>query len=161
MLAIRNSTITGSGGYGIYAGGTVAELSDTRVVYSANSGIYLANSGNARLEANEVYGNQGYGIYLSNSAAMAAVVGNTDLTLERGNRVYDNASDGIRAVGNVVVAGNVVSGHTGYGKSGIRVENAAEAIRNVVHGNYAGISLTHWSVATENRIYNNSQYGIS
>ena len=159
ISAIRNSTVTSSGGHGIYVAGTIGEIADSEVAYSGHSGIYISNSANTRLEANDIYGNQRHGIYVHNYAAETSYVGNVDLDAARGNRVYGNAYEGIYAWGNVVVAGNVVSGHTGSGVSGIYLYSGPKAADNVVYDNYDGITFSG-ATASENRVYSNSRYGM-
>src|SRR5690606_7478511 len=97
-------------------------------------GIELSGVSGARVEANEAYGNQ-YGIVVSGGSAQT-IIGNTDVSLGRGNLVHDNIAGGISASSNVLVAGNTVWGHAGVNDYGISVSSNASVWDNVVYGNY-------------------------
>ena len=88
----------------------------------------------------EVFGNRN-GIEVSNNTAgTRTTVGNLDLSLGRGNRVFNNTSSGIFANANALVAGNVVHGHNSLFSGAIFVNGAtSEVARNVVFNNQIGI----------------------
>src|SRR5262249_15624023 len=121
-------------------------------------GLNVANAGVAKAEANSIYGNSGYGINLTNTNTISpAVIGNSDLTLGRGNRIHDNGPGGILASGNVLITGNAVFNHpTG---TGIQLFNGTTA-NNVVHDNANGIAQS-FGLVEGNRVYHNSADGIA
>ena len=71
-------------------------------------------------------------------SADMAVVGNANLALGRGNLVLNNSSVGISASGNVLVAGNTVTGQTNSGAVGI-ASSGATVTDNLVYLNFEGI----------------------
>ena len=76
-----------------------------------------------------------------------------------GTIVHDNQSTGITASGSVTVSGNTVYGST----TGILLENgtgAATATGNVVSESSTGIQVGGSDIASKNRVYDNSTYGI-
>ena len=137
VTKLERITASHTGGYGIYVDGLLGSLTGSTIHHNGDTGIRLNNPGNAIIEANESYNNGGYGIYLNDSTGQV-VIGNADLSLGRGNRIHDNASDGVYALGDVTVAGNTIYGHTGTGRVGLRLVGA-DAYRNVVHGNRGGL----------------------
>ena len=146
-----------NGREGISVAGPIADMSDNRAYNNKAVGIYLANSGAATIEGNEVFGNR-EGISIINSAqgAPLAVVGRLDLAAGRGNKVHNNAEMGIRATGNVLVAGNTVYGQTGDRHTGIALSGAT-ASRNIVYDNYDGIV---GGTTENNRVFHNSHVGL-
>ena len=160
-ITLDHITSANNGRYGIFANNTASNISDNRVFSNGNTGILLSESGDATVEANEVFGNNGNGIQITNSlAATTVVIGHANLTLGRGNEVYNNTGSGIVASQNVQVVGNSVYGHVGVNDEGISLSSGASASRNVVHSNLGGITTSSAAVISENRAYNNSDYGI-
>ncbi len=150
-------TATANGGYGISVSGPLQRLADSESGFNLNSGIHLVNPGAVQFEANSVHDNRGSGIFLQQFDATAITIGNTSLGLSRGNVVRDNAGHGIDARGNVLVAGNTVSGHRTAATTGIYL-NFGTAQQNVVWDNYDGI---RGGVLTRgNRVYKNASTGI-
>src|SRR4029077_406632 len=122
------------------------------------SGISVTDAGSVPIEANEVYANGGFGMIVTNSVAnTTTVVGNTDLTQSRGNKVHDNLRSGIYVSGSVLVVGNTVSGQGNANEAGI-ILNPGEARDNIVHDNYNGIAGT--GTVTANRVYHNTNVGV-
>src|SRR5439155_21999234 len=135
VTELADITATNNGRYGILVNGAIGTLLDSVAAGNRSSGIFLSNPGDvyihdnasygnqgdglkvvnaglAKLEANSVYGNSGYGINLTNTGTSSpAVIGNSDLTLGRGNSVHGNGRGGIFASGNVLIAGNTVYNH--------------------------------------------------
>ena len=106
--------------------------------------------------------NGGSGIYIGQVGSHQAVVGNLDLTQKLGNIVSNNAGDGVYAFGNVLVAGNVISGSTSAGMAGIYLYYAGEVANNVVFNNNNGIlTFIANSPIHGNRVYHNLNAGIS
>ncbi|MFO0905559.1 MAG: right-handed parallel beta-helix repeat-containing protein [Pirellulales bacterium] len=158
---LERIVVTGSGGYGILVEGTVGAVTESRISGSRLDGLRLQNSGASRVEANEVFENREAGIVVWNgNAAAEVVIGNADLSLGRGNRVYNNLGHGIQADGRIVVAGNTVWGHQGTEAAGISISAGAEARRNVIHANYFGVQSLFNGVVEENRVYGNEDAGI-
>ena len=150
-----------NGGTGIYISTPLASVSNSKAYANGQYGIQLNGTGATRLESNDVYGNN-IGIYVDNYlSGDPTVVGNTDLSLDKGNRVHDNVSMGIYAFRNVLVAGNHIYGHTGSGDVGLYLYGA-RATRNVVQGNFRGITSDYYGSSTMeyNRVYNNTTEGI-
>ncbi len=146
-----------NGRHGIVVESELEHLFDSVVHDNGQIGVALRNSGAARVEANDVYGNW-RGMEVLNPASGTTIVGWTDWTQFRGNRVHNNDDDGIIAAGNVLVAHNTVSDNATIG---IRLDNGADARGNVVRGHITGISaFGSSSDIVENRSYINSQSGI-
>ena len=145
--------------YGIYVATPISSLSNSLVHHNVSYGMYLTGQDGIVIESSEIYNNY-VGIFLSNTGANWGTIGNTDLTLGLGNRIYDNAVFGVEARHNTLVVGNTVYGHTGVNSRGIYARYGAEARHNVVYGNYFGISLDNNSKAVGNRVYLNSSEGI-
>ncbi|MFN7806599.1 MAG: right-handed parallel beta-helix repeat-containing protein, partial [Planctomycetaceae bacterium] len=144
---------------GIRIDSPIGSLSDSTAFDNGGAGIALNNPGPAQVEANRVSGNR-YGIIVSNSpAGDPTVIGNTDLSLARGNLVWGNSESGIVASGNALVVGNTVWGHSSSSGTGIVLGlYAAEARHNVVYDNTLGISGA--GRIQGNRVYHNSSVGI-
>ena len=159
--SVSNSSAFQNGQYGIYLSGVVDAMLENNHVYSNNTGIYVNANGATRLEDNDVYDNN-TGIYVRNSSSGAqAVLGNADLSLDRGNRVYNNLATGIYAYGNVLVSGNHIYGQIGSGDVGLYLYSA-RATQNIVQGNYRGIVTDYYGTSTleYNRVYDNTAEGI-
>jgi hypothetical protein len=157
--ALSHLVASGNGGAGVFLAGSFVALTDSVIRSNAHEGVSAANAANARIEANEISGNARSGLVVQGAGA---VVGHGDLALERGNRIVGNLHDGIVADSGVLVVGNVVSGHTGVDRYGIRL-SGAEARQNVVHGNAHGILLSSsygGGTAVANRIYDHLGRGI-
>ncbi len=152
-----------NGGTGIYVATPISSLSHSTSHNNASHGIYLSNTGATRVENNDVYSNA-VGIAVSNSIGGTTVIGNSDLSLPRGNRVYNNLSVGISAYYDVSVTGNAVWGQSASNAIGIDVNLGASTLRNVVFDNYWGINSAYYYSGTgpveENRVYNNAASGI-
>ena len=156
-----------NGAAGIYIDGLIAGLTDSNSYNNDGDGLHLEDNGDAAIEANDVYGNQGYGVFLDNDVTNTRTIfGNPDLSLGRGNLVHDNVNtefggvrQGVRVEGSVDVVGNSVYGH-GNGYTGIASNSGFDAIiyRNLVYDNSEGIS--GGSVIRENRVYDNEGIGI-
>jgi hypothetical protein len=105
-----------------------------------------------------IFGNGIGGLYITNSGSQA-VIGDATLTDGDGNLIYDNgANGGIDANGAVSVDGNVVYGETAT--YGIELAGLASATENVVYGGQDGIDTSGPSTITDNRLYDNTRYGI-
>ena len=148
-----------NGRYGIYVATPISSLSDSEVHDNASYGIYMTAQNGVVLEGNEVYNNT-VGIYLHNPGVVQGVIGNTDLSLGRGNMVYNNSTTGIEGTSNALAAGNTVYGHNGTNDKGIYVHNGAEARNNVVYDSHYGIYCSYGSSAIGNRVYLSSRAGI-
>src|SRR5205807_1460040 len=104
--------------------------------------ISLNQPGSVTVEANEAASSGRNGIEIFNSGFPGgfAVLGNPDLSKGRGNKVHDNAGDGILVIGrglsvsSALVAGNTAWGNTGFGRAGIDVSGGVEVEENVAYG---------------------------
>jgi hypothetical protein len=142
-------TATNNGGNGINVATAIASLNNTTASNNGGTGIALSNPGNVVLENDVASGNQ-TGISVSNSLSnTTTVIGNSDLTLGKGNLVYNNLGTGIAASGNAIVAGNAVYGNY----DGITGTGVVEGNR-VFHNSHYGIAVSGASVAG-NRVYSN------
>ncbi len=159
-LLFDRLTSDNSGRYGMVLFSPLQALRNSVASNSGLTGIYFDQPGNVSVERTEVFGNDEYGIYIINSAGTTSVIGDADLSQGDGNKVHDNARDGIYASGTVIVAGNHVYNHLGTNDIGIGVHNGAQAIRNAVHDNYLGIDSQSGGQITENRVYHNTTTGI-
>lgn len=150
--ALSHLAVSGSGREGILVLGTISSITDSSVHNNAKTGILLSNSGPVTLAGDDVFGNKD-GIIIANTGAQATV-GNSDLSLFRGNKVHQNTDGGIVASGNVLVAGNSIYGNT----YGISHTFAGSVVSNVVFDNYDGI---RGGAASNNRVYHNSNAGLT
>ena len=156
--ALDHITAFNNIGNGITASGAMTALTDSTVYGNVATGISVTDGGSIAIEANEVYVNGGFGLLVTNGVVNSTtVVGDADLTKARGNKVHDNFRSGISASGNVLVAGNTVSGQGNANEAGI-VLAGGEARDNLVRDNYDGITGT--GTMTANRAYHNSHVGI-
>ncbi|RIK74487.1 MAG: hypothetical protein DCC68_22985 [Planctomycetota bacterium] len=153
-----------NGRHGIYVESQLDHVRDTLAYDNGETGMALRAVDAAVIERNEAYCTntsvlcQRTGIDIINAGPGRAVVGHPDLTALLGNKVYRNAFEGIFASGNVLVAGNA-GDHNGH--YGIRLDDGADAERNVVHHHATGISaLGSTSDVIENRSYINTDKGI-
>ena len=142
---------------GLYVAGPVASVSGS---FSGNTGwgIYLASPGAVSITNSTVFGNAD-GIYISGNSGQATV-GDADLTHNAGNVIHDNTNYGIFATGSVTVAGNVVYDETGTNDYAVELQFGASATENVIYSSQIGIIADRSGSITNNRIYNNVQYGI-
>ncbi|HYV35524.1 MAG TPA: right-handed parallel beta-helix repeat-containing protein, partial [Gemmataceae bacterium] len=155
-------TVSGNGADGIFVNGTLVALHDSLITANRANGINLTSLGPVRVEANTVSANGAIGINVANFTAATVTIGNVDLTLNRGNIVSNNPVGGIKTVGSVLVAGNVVSGSTSAGAAGVSLVNNGEVAGNVIFGNANGIIIgsNNNSSVHGNRVYNNANDGI-
>ena len=153
--SLEHLQVENNGRYGIYVDGAVDLISHCMVQSNGDDGIYVNSTTPTVIQGSTVSNNAGRGIYLYHYGTGTAVIGNADLSLELGNRVWNNGDDGIDANSHVLVVGNMVYGHDdGPYDAGIKVSNGAEARQNVVYENYYGISASD-GIVNENRVYNN------
>ncbi len=124
-------------------------------IYNAGQGTTIAN--------NDLHGNR-YGIF-----AQFSITSGAPLTI-RDNEIHDNTEYGLSVNGNntpaIVVTGNKVYGQSGVNDVGMYIYGSALASGNFVYGNYRGISThsndtTTLTRVTDNRVYNNSNAGIT
>ncbi|HHK41667.1 MAG TPA: hypothetical protein ENJ50_04535, partial [Planctomycetaceae bacterium] len=177
-VAIENIDVSNNGGFGLYADagvdvvsgseahgngasgfwirGPLTRFDENRAEGNAVDGIWLEKVGAAAIEANVAIGNGRNGVVVSNPPGTTAVVGNADLTLERGNRAPDNKGAGIVGQESVRVEGNTVARND----VGIRTSFGTTASRNIVWGNRVGISVRRGGALTANRVYANRETGI-
>jgi hypothetical protein len=164
-------TISNNGGDGMDINAAIGGVTDSELFNNTGTGLRAVNVGNAVFEANDIYGNKEYGVFLSGGNTGTFVTfGNANLALGRGNTVHGNgntafggARAGIQVSGNVRVVGNTVYGHhNGY--AGIRgsVGLSGEVSRNLVYDNFKGIDIGGGTAAgiRENRVYFNETTGI-
>ncbi len=155
-------TAINNGDTGISIKTPISSLSNSLVHSNGSIGIALNETGNTAVESNTVY-NNGLGIQVFNQVFGTTTIGNANLALGRGNKVYSNYSGGIYAWGNVSVVGNTVWGQSGGGY-GIDVVFGSIASHNVVYANTFGIiSDYYYSSANEisnNRVFGNAETGI-
>ena len=174
---LSESLAHGNGGAGFYLVNPGSPLIEGNETYSnSGSGLQLASAIAPSITGNRAYNNgdtgfsvsAGAGVFEANEAFLNRVgivvqglggtltIGNADLSLQRGNKVYDNLQTGISASGSALVIGNTVSGHSGTGDIGISA--VADVALNVVFGNFDGIVGS--GLVRENRVYRNTGLGI-
>ena len=140
-VTFDNNQIYSNGGYGIFAGSASVIIADHDIYDNGNYGI-CAGSG-SDISNNNIYQNAS-GIKSSNSTISY-------------NHIYDNNEYGINANGGTLDF-NILGGN---GDFGIYLRNAI-ATNNVVHSQNTGISTySSGSVISNNRVYNNSDVGLS
>ncbi|MDP6634998.1 MAG: right-handed parallel beta-helix repeat-containing protein [Phycisphaerae bacterium] len=145
--------------YGIYVMTPIDSLSNSLVHDNANYGIYLTGQDGVVIESSEIYNNS-TGIYISNNLTNWATIGNEDLALGLGNKIYDNADTGVHAMHKTLVVGNTIYGHNGPNDKGVYARYGAEVRHNVVYDNSFGIYLHDSSKAVGNRVYLSNTEGI-
>ena len=162
VLAMNSITATGNSSYGIYVDSSIPLVLDCTATYNGGDGINLADANDTLVESCTSSDNAGTGIVVNQSGSTQSVVGDLDLTQGLGNIVANNSADGISVNGNVLVAGNAVSGSTGSQSAGVYLDDGALAANNDVYGNASGIVTVNGNSAVyANRIYDNSGDGIS
>ena len=162
VLAMSNITAFANGTYGLYVDGQIPLVYGVIATYNGNDGIYLTDVASVEIEASTASDNGGSGIYVNETGGSQAVIGDIDLAQNLGNVVANNIADGILTYGNVLVAGNVVSGSTAVNTAGIYLNYAGTVANNDVFGNNNGIiTFASNSPMYGNRVYNNVNAGIS
>jgi nitrous oxidase accessory protein NosD len=164
---LEASELYGNAGYGVYVGQDNADaLLEGNAVHGNAVGMRLNFSVGAQVVGNEVWGNSGYldGYYRDYGGIWAwAWYGSARSAEVVGNRVHDNAGNGIEVRGRAWVVGNEVWGHMATDKAGINASRSdsgetPEVRDNAVWGNYYGI-WANSAVAQGNRAWGNT-WGI-
>jgi len=135
------------------------ELTGSEIRDNGGIGVALRSSGGPIVADNEIFNNF-RGVDVLNPGAMRATIGDAsaDLAAGAGNLIFNNEDDGVFASGNVEVIGNTIANN---GSFGIRLDDGADALRNVVRQHVTGISaLGSTSDVIENRSFANSNTGI-
>ena len=156
-------TAFANGGDGIYDDGLIPRLYNSSATFNGSDGIHLSDVGGVLVQADTASNNGGDGIYVSQTGAVQAIVGSLVLTQNLGNIVANNSGDGIQTYGNVLTAGNVVSGSSGSGAAGVYLNGAGAIADNDIFNNNNGVLLLgNASVPVfGNRIYHNVNDGIA
>ena len=150
-------TVNNNGRDGIFVDSLLTRITYGEIHDNGRIGVALRSVGAAAVENCRVYANQ-TGIDVINPGPNTAVIGNADLAQYRGNIVRTNLEDGIFASGNVMVGCNNVYENV---RTGIRLDDGADSVRNVVRTHINGISaLGSTSDVIENRVCNNVQTAI-
>jgi autotransporter-associated beta strand protein len=155
--ALDYLTVQYNGRHGIFVDSLLTHLTHSEASDNQQIGIALRSVGGTIVENCKSYRNQ-TGIDIINPGSAQAVVGHSDLTQNRGNIVHDNREDGIFASGNVLVGSNHVYDDA---RTGIRLDDGADAVWNVVRTHTTGISAQgSTSDVNDNRVCNNTETGI-
>lgn len=155
---LEDVDVFNNGRHGIYVDSLLDHIKDANVYDNGEIGMALRDVGGAVIENSDVHGNGIRGVDILNHNASTAVVGHSNLPDLKGNFVHENVEEGIFASGNVLVAGNHVWVNNEYG---IRLDDGADALRNVVHDHDHGISARGSSSdIDENRVYLNAVTAI-
>ena len=162
LVDLSNSTVTNNGSDGVYTRELRGAISEVVISGNGRNGIYASRTKGARIEASEIRDNIRDGLRLGSSVEGTTVVGNSDLSLGKGNLVVGNGAEGIQVGGGTVVVGNTVRGHRTTGAAGLWLAGAATGERNVLVDNDRGAYLDKESNSElrENRIYENASYGV-
>jgi parallel beta-helix repeat protein len=149
-------TLNGSGVYlnggsgGVWINGNDATLAGDSVYRNSGWGVQIGTRGH--VSGSDVYGNSSGGVYAAVSGGLA-----NQVVIEN-NRVFDNIGTGVQAYYDGVLArNNEAWGNTA---SGILIYYGAQAIANTAWGNTEGISIYGNSLAQDNRLYANTDYGL-
>ncbi|TAK78891.1 MAG: hypothetical protein EPO12_11675, partial [Aquabacterium sp.] len=157
--SLTNSVAFGNAGIGFSVTGAIARATDNEAHGNTDWGFAFSQSGAVLIQRNRSYDNRA-GIYLSNNTGSAnATVGDTDLTKNNGNLVYNNRDGGIYAYYGAVVAGNTVYGHNSANAWGIYGYSNVAVRSNVVFSNTQGVYTWYGSVEN-NRVYNHTAEGV-
>jgi parallel beta-helix repeat protein len=162
--------------HGVYTAGDGTVLTANEFLGHSNYAVYIYQADAALVVGNTIHDNASYGIYgyytdgseisgntvYANAGRGISAVTTTSgaQTLVASNTVYDNGTYGIEASYNILVTGNEVYGHDGVNHAGIIAAGGAIVSENVVHGNTIGILTNHTATVRDNRVYNNTDYGI-
>ncbi|MCC5830830.1 MAG: right-handed parallel beta-helix repeat-containing protein, partial [Phycisphaeraceae bacterium] len=155
---VSDSIIRDNARYGVYAERSLDLIETSTFLRNAATGIHLVQGGTTRVEGNTV-SQSNLGIYAdSTGAAGRTIIGGDHPELGRGNIVHNNATHGISAGTNVLVAGNVIYDHNSPGRRGIWLRNNADAYANVVFDNHDGIHAAGTQhLIQANRVYSNNR----
>ncbi|MEQ1826762.1 MAG: right-handed parallel beta-helix repeat-containing protein, partial [Pirellula sp.] len=106
---------TGNTGNGVRILGSLGTLSNSDISGNVSTGLFLSGVGGASVIGNVISNNLGassHGVQiLSNISDPVLMLGDSNLALTRGNRVFGNGGTGVLVSGNVQVAGNTIYGH--------------------------------------------------
>ena len=150
-------TVFNNGRNGIFVDSRLTHLKDSEVYNNTEIGIALRSIGAGIVETSEVYNNF-RGIDVINSGPDQAVIGHLNWAASLGNLVHHNSEDGIFASGNTAILTNSVYENINIG---IRLEDSAAALFNVVRQHTTGISAKDSSsIIFKNRSFINSVTGI-
>jgi parallel beta-helix repeat protein len=154
---VRGNQIYDNGGAAITVTGANAVV-EANAVYGHVNGTGLVVIGElSTVSGNTVYGNL-TGIEVVSTRQVAATGQRTTI---RANTVFNNAGDGIRATGAVLIEGNLVYEHDEPGRTGIYAFSPEAEVRaNVVHSNDQGIYAPGGATIVGNRVFNNAAAGI-
>lgn len=151
--SLLNSQTYNNGGSGIILSGDPTVIRDIKTYLNKGTGLSLTGSGHV-VERVESYNNY-VGIDVTNSTG-TTVIGNTDLSLAKGNRVHDNTYGITTTYGGILVVGNAITGNT----TGVSVFGGGTIERNIISGGSTGVSINSGGIVKRNRIYNNTKNGI-
>ncbi len=130
-----------------------------------STGLALLSSSATQVYGNTISNNAGlnsHGIQVTKqSGDPQTLIGQSDLSLSQGNRIFNNGGVGVLASGNVLIVGNTIYGHAGNNMAGLSISGGVVADSNVIFGNNSGGIVTGNSTVTNNRIYNNLNYGLN
>ena len=169
-VEIKNGTVKGFGGTGIYASGSTGKnhrVIGVRAIGNGDDGIYVGRN-NARVKDCTAEGNVGAGIFVfygsivtgSTSYGNGAygIYADTGSTVT-GNTARDNNASGIYAGVGCTVTGNTAHGNT---SRGIYASSGCTVIGNTAYGNDGdGIKAGDKSLLKNNTARYNQNYGIS
>ena len=144
---------------GAVISGTIGSIVDSTFSNNLSYGLNLQiSSGTTTLQSDTFSGNS-TGAYLQTSGSGSIVFGNANLGLALGNNVFGNTSLGVRAEGATQVVGDAIYGNVGA--LGLWVRNGASAADDLVYGNATGIEMDSGTTLQGNRVYANTNWGIS
>lgn len=146
-----------NGGDGIQIFTPIDKVSNSIAHDNGGIGFNLSNTGSAVLEDDQAYKNSvGISVYNYNGTT---IVGNPDLTKNRGNLIHDNTSVGVSAGGGgVLVIGNTISNNP----TGVSLDGA-QVVNNLVSGGATGIigNPCATEIITGNTVHDNTGVGIA
>ncbi|MEO1530133.1 MAG: right-handed parallel beta-helix repeat-containing protein, partial [Planctomycetota bacterium] len=133
--------------------------------------VYLRGRGN-QVSGSTIHGASNYGIRFSVSSDTGSAFTNNQVfdnergmvvsttqgvqTLVQGNQVFQNLQQGLEAIGNVLLDGNMA-----YDNGAGLLVRGVSATDNVIYGNQEGISVTGIDTILDgNRVFANTGYGI-
>ncbi|MCS7470501.1 right-handed parallel beta-helix repeat-containing protein, partial [Stieleria sp. ICT_E10.1] len=152
LLAIVAS---GNNDDGVRIDGNVGHIDGSIFHDNAGNGLLLNQAGTVVITSSVAYRNGQHGMQLS-GLATGATIGNDDLSLELGNKFYENTDDGLSTSGEVVIVGNLSYGNASG--AGIRSISGGIIRHNVSYGNLVGIDS--WGSVIGNRVLAN-RHGVT
>ncbi len=167
-VVIRNSLVRDNTRGGIFVGSSNdnVQINDT-IVVGGTTGIEVVevasvtggevSAASTGIRVNHA-GSSVTGVSVHDNSTGISAAGSGTVVAE--NTVFNNSSTGISVSTDALVMLNTVFGHNGVNDVGISADDS-RVLENFVHSNYDGIVAYSRAFAESNRVFNNSNIGIT